>query len=185
MSIGIRTLLILALPLTAASPRAQGRDRIPGTLEQLVEDFGVQGQDARVVLEGLGAAYQIPIIVEPEVQGAVTFEIHNAPLRTVLEAICQPRGWSYVIAADGYLVVRRFVTRIYPVDYLQLVQTGSSSASVNMSETTGVGSAGFSGGTNASIIRREHSLNHLIESPLGTDILQRVSKAGIFLHLKL
>jgi type II secretory pathway component GspD/PulD (secretin) len=37
------------------------------------------------------------------------------------------------------MLVRRFVTRIYPVDYLQMTQTGASSASVNLSESAGGG----------------------------------------------
>jgi len=93
------------------------------------------------VLEGIGAGYRFPVVVDPDVQGTVTFEVHNATVRTVLEAICQPKGWSYEVSGRGYLLVRRFVTRIYPVDYLQMTQTGSSSASINLSETAG-GSAG-------------------------------------------
>ena len=84
-------------------------------------------------------------MVEPEVQGTVTFEVHNATVRTVLEAICQPKGWSYEVSDRGFLLVRRFVTRIYPVDYLQMTQTGSSSASINLSESTGAGAAGALG----------------------------------------
>jgi len=71
------------------------------------------------VLEGIGAGYRFPVVVDPDVQGTVTFEVHNATVRTVLEAICQPKGWSYEVSGRGYLLVRRFVTRIYPVDYLQ------------------------------------------------------------------
>ena len=41
--------------------------------------------------------------------------------------------------------MRRFVTRIYPVDYLQMTQTGSSSASINLSESAGAAPTGLAG----------------------------------------
>jgi MSHA biogenesis protein MshL len=124
------------------SALAQTRHAICEILDRKVEDFAVQGQEARIVLEGIGAGYRFPVVVDPDVQGVVSFELHNATVRTVLEAICQPKGWSYEINDYGYLLVRRFVTRIYPVDYLQMTQTGSSSASINLSESAGGGSTG-------------------------------------------
>jgi MSHA biogenesis protein MshL len=120
----------------------QTRETVSGVLDREVSDFDVQGQEARRVLEGIGAGYHFPIVVDPDVQGTITFEVHNATLKTVLEAICQPKGWSFVITTGGYLLVRRFVTKIYPVDYLQMTQAGSSSASINLSESAGNGSVG-------------------------------------------
>lgn len=134
-----------ALPLVTASVCAQSREAIAEILERRVEDFGVQGQEARTVLEGIGSAYRFPVVIDPDVQGTVTFEVHNASLGTVIEAICQPRGWSFEVSSSGYLIVRRFVTRIYPVDYLQMIQTGSSSASINLSETAGAAVTGIAG----------------------------------------
>jgi type II secretory pathway component GspD/PulD (secretin) len=122
--------------------RGENRDPIDAVLEHRVDDFEVQAQDARVVLEGIGAAYRFPVIVDPDIQGAVTFEVHNTDLRTILDAICRPRGWSCEVSARGYLLVRKFVTRIYPVDYLQMTQSGSSSASINLSESAGGAPAG-------------------------------------------
>jgi MSHA biogenesis protein MshL len=122
--------------------RGEDLGPIDAVLEHRVDDFEVQAQDARVVLEGIGAAYRFPVIVDPDVQGAVTFEVHNTDLRTILDAICRPRGWSCEVSARGYLLVRKFVTRIYPVDYLQMTQSGSSSASINLSESAGGATAG-------------------------------------------
>ncbi len=141
--------VILAALLAASEASAQSGEFIAQLLGRKVEDFGVQGQDARTVLEGIGAAYRFPIVVDPDVQGTVTFEVHNATLGTVIDAICQPKGWSCEISGRGYLLIRRFVTRIYPVDYLQMTQTGSSSASINLSESAGgvpAGTAGTAGG---------------------------------------
>jgi len=128
-----------ALALPAA---AQDRAAVAGILAGTVEDFSVQGQEARAVLEGIGSAYRFPLVVEPDVQGTVSFEVHHASVATVLDAVCQAKGWSWEVTDRGYLLVRRFVTRIYPVDYLQMTQTGSSSASINLSESAGGAAAG-------------------------------------------
>jgi MSHA biogenesis protein MshL len=141
------SVFLAALSVTASSD-GQSREIIAEMLDRNVSDFEVQGQEARIVLEGIGAGYRFPVIVEPDVQGMVTFELHNGTVRTVLEAICQPRGWSYEVSDRGYLLVRRFVTKIYPVDYLQMTQTGSSSASINLSESAGGGTAGSLNGHN-------------------------------------
>lgn len=149
-SLRITRQILAAMMLATASLTAKERGSIAEILEKRVDDFSVQGQEARVVLEGIGAGYRFPVIIEPDVQGAVTFEVHNATVRTILEAICQPRGWSYEASRHGYLLIRRFVTRIYPVDYLQMTQTGSSSASINLSESAGGGVAGTLGSLNGS-----------------------------------
>jgi|SRR5271165_5007325 len=138
--------LILGFLLVGVlSAYAQDRETVGAILDRRVEDFLVEGQEARLVLEGIGAGYRFPVVVEPEVKGTVTFEVHNATVRTVLEAICQPKGWSYEVSDRGYLLIRRFVTRIYPVDYLQMTQTGSSSASISLSENAGGGAIGAFG----------------------------------------
>jgi hypothetical protein len=139
---------ILTFSSFAASAVAQTRDNIAEILDRNVSDFSVQGQEARIVLEGIGAGYRFPVVVDPEVQGTVTFEIHNAKVRTVIEAICEAKGWNYEVSDRGYLLIRRFVTRIYPVDYLQMTQTGSSSASINLSESAGSGISGSVSGLN-------------------------------------
>jgi MSHA biogenesis protein MshL len=142
----LRILTTIAAVMTGVgSVIGQSREAIAEVLDTRVEDFKVEGQEARIVLEGIGAAYRFPVIVDPDIQGTISFEVHNATVRTVLEAICQARGWSFDVSPDGYLLIRRFVTRIYPVDYLQMTQTGSSSASINLSESVGGGTPGASG----------------------------------------
>ncbi len=136
---------LLALAAIVPYARAQGREQVDRALALRIDEFSAQSQEARLVIEGLGAAYRLPVIIDPDVQGPVTFEVHNATVATVLDAVCQARGWSFEATDRGYLHVRRFVTRIYPVDYLQMTQTGSSSASVNLSESTGGALAGQNG----------------------------------------
>lgn len=145
-------LVLAAISVAGSALDAQDGEGISGALNRRIEDFVVQGQEARIVLEGIGAGYRFPVVIEPEVQGTVTLEVHNATVRTVIEAICEPKGWAYEVSDRGFLLVRRFVTRIYPVDYLQMTQTGSSSASINLSESAGGGIAGALGAPNGNTV---------------------------------
>jgi MSHA biogenesis protein MshL len=150
MKIEMAACLILSLLLvTAFAPvraQAQSREAVEQILGRNVEDFGVQGQDARTVLEGIGAAYRFPVVVDPDVQANVTFEVHNATVGMIVEAICRPKGWSFDVSEHGFLSISKFVTRIYPVDYLQMTQTGSSSASINLNESAGGTAPGIASG---------------------------------------
>lgn len=126
--------IALAAVLVAATvAHAQERTEIERALESPVTEFAAADRPAREVLEGIARSYNIPLVMEPEVEGNVTFRIFGARLRNVLDAVCAPHGWNYEIAPEGYLVVRKYVTRVYSVDYLQITQSGSSSASVSLS----------------------------------------------------
>lgn len=117
--------LVIPLPMGAQSQ----------ALSQRVEDFSVNEQDSRAVMEGIGLAYHFPVVVEPEASAPITLQLHGCTVETVFQAICVPRGWSYGWDRRGFLLVRKFVTRLYPVDYLPVAKTASSSSSVNLSES--------------------------------------------------
>lgn len=55
-----------ALALPAA---AQDHAAVAGILAGTVEDFSVQGQEARAVLEGIGSAYRFPSSLSPMSRG--------------------------------------------------------------------------------------------------------------------
>jgi MSHA biogenesis protein MshL len=139
-----RIIRLLCVSLGFAAAAADGQESPPETpfLQMPVPSLSAQGQEARVLIEGLGAAYRYPVVVEPEVKGLVTLEFHDTTVGAILDALCGPRGWSYETEPAGYLVVRRFVTRIYPVDYLQLAQSGSSSTSISLSDNAGQATVG-------------------------------------------
>jgi type II secretory pathway component GspD/PulD (secretin) len=149
-----RIILILSLALTSmasaeatpgVNPATLVADRIRAKLDDPVAEYRANGQPVREVLEGIGRYNSIPIIVEPDVQGDVTFTVYGAQLRTLLDAICAPQGWSYEVVPEGYLVVRRYTTRSYPIDYLQLTSSGSSSATVTLSGGSTSGSSSSNG----------------------------------------
>lgn len=147
----------LAQPVSGAVETPQ-IVRIKAMLKQTIEEFRADGEEVRIVVEGMARSYGLPILIEPEITGKLTFTLYQSPLASVLDAICAPNGWSWSIEPAGYVMVKRFETRIYRIDYLPVTQTGTSSASVTLTGSnsssgngqngsSGSGSSGSTGGS--------------------------------------
>lgn len=133
--------------VSANGLHAQSYDAIAAALDAPVQGFGFPppGRPAGQIFDAIAREYSIPIVLDAEVEGNVTFRVYGTRLRGVLDAICQPRGWHYEIvgqpgASYAYLAIRRYVTRSYSVDYLQSTSTASSSASVSLAGSSSSGS---------------------------------------------
>jgi hypothetical protein len=141
-------ILILLLAVFHHVSFAQTRDDILRALDTPVAQFAVSSpRPASEVLDAISRSWNIPIIMEGKVGGDVSFRVNGTRLRGVLDALCRPQGWSYEIEGSdeyAYLLIRRFVTRVYSVDYLQLKQTSSSTASVSLAGGSQSG-GGYSG----------------------------------------
>jgi type IVB pilus formation R64 PilN family outer membrane protein len=124
--------------------------RLRSILGQVIEEFRADNEEVRNLVEGLGRSYGLPILLDPEINGRVTFALYQSPLNTILDAICAPYGWSWTIEPAGYVIVNRFETKIYRIDYLPVTQTGTSSASVNLTGSSSGGSDSASGGSSSS-----------------------------------
>lgn len=142
--------------VSAVELHAQSHDTIVAALDAPVQGFGFPppGRPASQIFDAIAREYSIPIVLDAEVEGDVSFRVYGTRLRGVLDAICQPRGWHYEIVGEpgasyAYLAIRRYVTRSYSVDYLQGTSTASSSASVSLAgSSSGSGSNSGSSGTN-------------------------------------
>jgi type II secretory pathway component GspD/PulD (secretin) len=142
-------LVTFALVATSLS-LAQTRESVETALEAPVTQFVVStAQPVAGVIDTLSRTYRIPIILDEGVAGPVTVRTYDTTLRGVLDTLCRSNGWHYSIEGSSdytFVIVRRFITRIYSVDYIQLQQTVSSSASVSVSS----GSSGGGGDSNSS-----------------------------------
>lgn len=145
--------------LCAICASAQTRSTIQKALETPVSHFVVASpRPVGDVFDTLSRSYGIPIIMDSDVSGEVSFRVTGTRLRGLLDAICRPHGWHYEIdgsEGDSYIIVHRFVTKVYSVDYLQLSQTMSSSASVNISASNSNNS-----GSSSSSYRRSGNSNN-------------------------
>ena len=136
-------LALIAGSLLCADLRARSRDELAQALSLPVSSFVFSNEDAKAVFCALGASTGVPIVVDPDVAGFLSIDLRNVPVSVILSALCEPRGWSFEATDEGYLRVRRFSVKVYPVDFLPLTQAGSSSASVSLSSgaTPGQGPA--------------------------------------------
>ena len=144
-------LVIFALVATSLS-LAQTRESVEIALEAPVTQFVVStAQPVAGVIDTLSRTYRIPIILDTGVAGPVTVRTYDTTLRGVLDTLCRMNGWHYSIEGSSdytFVIVRRFITRIYSVDYIQLQQTVSSSANVSVS--SGTSSSGSSNSDSSS-----------------------------------
>ena len=142
-------LVTFALAATSLS-LAQTRESVEIALEAPVTQFVVStAQPVAGVVDTLSRTYRIPIILDTGVTGPVTVRTYDTTLRGVLDTLCRMNGWHYSIEGSSdytFVIIRRFITRIYSVDYIQLQQTVSSSANVSVSSSP----SGGGGGSNSS-----------------------------------
>jgi MSHA type pilus biogenesis protein MshL len=115
--------------------------------------FRATGQEVRLALSQLGAAYNLNIVVDQDVEGLVTVDLKELPLEKVLEAVLEPLGlaWQW---QDGLLRVSRLETRTFNIDYLRLVRTGNGNSSSSVSLSSG-GGGGSTGNSSSSIAQND------------------------------
>lgn len=117
-------------------------------LDQPIDRMRFDAASLPAALRTIGRATQTTILVEPDVKGEVTVEIHGGTLRTALGSLTGPAGY-YFEEEDDRIVVRRRQTLLYPIDYPQLSRSGSGSASITLGGTgggTSLGNPQFVGG---------------------------------------
>ncbi|WP_068770407.1 secretin N-terminal domain-containing protein [Termitidicoccus mucosus] len=123
---------------------------IEEALLRQVPYFSQDSQPLAKVLQALGRTNGISIMCEKAVEGEVNVEFHNITLRGILDALCVQEGYYWDIEDGGYVMVRRFKTFIYQVEYPTLERKGSSKSNINLGQTNFDASAGGSGGSGGS-----------------------------------
>jgi MSHA biogenesis protein MshL len=100
-------------------------------------DVNVVGADAREFFMGLVADTDRNLIVHPDVTGSVTLTLKQVTLADVLEAVRDVYGYDYRRSGNGYIVLPAALqTRIYEIDYLNLIRSGISRTRVSSGQLT-------------------------------------------------
>jgi MSHA type pilus biogenesis protein MshL len=131
----------------AAQPQPAPPAPIEESLLRQVPYFSQDNQPLARVLQALGRTYGISIMCDKAVEGDVNIEFHNITVRGILDALCMQEGYYWDIEDGGYIMVRRFKTFIYQVEYPTLERKGSSKSSINLGQTGFDASAGGGGGS--------------------------------------
>ena len=117
-------------------------------LEEFPVSVSADGVDIRHVLFAVAEQAGLNLVLDPDVQGVVSLNVREAPVRDVLETIIAQGGYNYRLR-DGLLRVygRGLQTRIFTVDYVTGIRTGQSRLSASSGGTTeSSGSSESSGG---------------------------------------
>ncbi|MCJ8168403.1 pilus (MSHA type) biogenesis protein MshL [Atopomonas sediminilitoris] len=100
------------------------------------------------LMEGAGQN----LVVAPQVDGLITFNLNNVTLDEVLAAVRDVYGFDYQRTAYGYRILpNQRITRTYDVDYLNVQREGVSDTQVSSGQaTTNSSSDSSTGGTTTS-----------------------------------
>src|SRR5712692_2207588 len=94
-------------------------------------DLAVNNAPARQVFIGLVEGTPYSMVVHPEVAGTISLNLKNATVPEAMETIRKVFGYEYKREGNRFLVLARGMqTRLFPVNYLNLVRRGNSNTRV-------------------------------------------------------
>ncbi len=106
-------------------------------------DLTVSNAPAREVFMGLIEGTPYSMVVHPDVKGVVSLNLKEVTVPEAVEAIRQVYGYEYRRDGNRFLVLSaEMQTRIFTVNYLNLVRQGASSTSISSGSTLGSTSTG-------------------------------------------
>jgi len=103
----------------------------PTWLDTPVAQLRLTQIELPTALRTLARSCQINLTMDEDVTGQVTVDLHDANLRSALDALITPGGYSYEVTPEGVRIHYR-VTKLYPIDYPQQPRSGSGSASITL-----------------------------------------------------
>ena len=119
------------LPPIASAPPAPAR-----ASEQRFE-IAVRDAPAREFFMGLVEGTAFNMVVHPEVSGSVTLSLKNVTIPAVMDIMRDVYGFDYRRTSYGFEVLpARLRSRIYQVNYLNMLRSGSSQTRVSTGQVT-------------------------------------------------
>ncbi|MFK8014046.1 MAG: secretin N-terminal domain-containing protein, partial [Gammaproteobacteria bacterium] len=135
-----------------AAPLSQGM-RLSATMDNAASRVDVPRKLYSFVAEDLplaracklfGQTYSLNMVVDADVSGSVSVDLHNLPFDDIMESLLSANGY-YWEKRGNVVYVKAWQTRSFSVDYIRLVRSGSGSSQAQVSSNAG----GATGGGNA------------------------------------
>ena len=100
-------------------------------------DISANSVPARDFFMSLIKETDINIIIHPDVKGRISFRLKSVTIDEVLQAVRDTYGYQYERTPYGFRILPfALQTKIFPVSYLNVNRTGSSSMSVSSGQIT-------------------------------------------------
>ncbi len=147
-------------PPKAAPARAEKSPKksLPGLIVTEVEgkrepqrlySFSLRDADIREVLLAISKQTSFNVVVDPDVQGSVTVDLKNVTLSDALDTLTDLLNLSYKVKRNLIRVsIPKPETRIFSLQYVNLIRTGSSTTSAQI----GAGGTVAGGATGSSTV---------------------------------
>ncbi len=144
-------------PPKAAPARAEKRREksLPGLIVTEVEgkrepqrlySFSLRDADIREVLMAISKQTSFNVVVDPDVQGSVTVDLKNVTLSDALDTLTDLLNLSYKVKRNLIRVsLPKPETRIFSLQYVDLIRTGTSSTSAQIGAGRGEVAGGATG----------------------------------------
>jgi MSHA type pilus biogenesis protein MshL len=117
---------------------------VPVAAREPLYTFAADDLPLQRALELFGEAYELNLVVDEEIDGAVNVDFTDLPFAEAMSALLDSRGY-YFDRRGNLIHVKSTETRTFTIDYIRLVRSGSGSSTAQVN--SGVDSSGSGGGS--------------------------------------
>jgi MSHA type pilus biogenesis protein MshL len=160
----------------------EARPLMPVAASEPLYAFAADDLPLRRALELFGEAYGLNMVIDEEVTGTVNVDFKDLPFSQAMSALLDSKGY-YFTRRENLIHVKSTETRVFTIDYIRLVRsgTGSSRAQVNSGVDGGSSSGGAAEGgaenmAGAMTIEQEDKVDFWDE--VETQLEEMVSETG-------
>jgi len=122
-------------------------EALPKVDTDMVEDsvrcnLVVNQEDPSNFFSMLSQTYEVGMVMEKGIEEPITLSLSNASIKEVLDALKESYGLEFDRTSYGYRIFRpKLETKIFIINYLDITRKGTSSTSINPTQTSNSRSA--------------------------------------------